>query len=232
MGVGTVQWPWIIGSAALGVWLISTLVSVFDRQFEIREHAENVQLRLLYGLLRLMESSPPGLISTGLKLQLCRYISLAFSELQQQHGNNAGYQACVDTAEAQIEILQKRSNQDHLPRFEDPERIRNGHSALPRFERIVEQLQQLNIISEDDARMFQRELRDRHSELEADTCLLRAERAEKLGDPMSAQRHYLSARLSLKRLKSETTKKARIAQVDSSLQRLQSGAASYSSISK
>ncbi|MFK8018259.1 MAG: hypothetical protein AB8B86_00680 [Pseudomonadales bacterium] len=211
------QWPLIIGSAALSVWLIGTIVRIFDRQFEIVEQSKNGQLRLLYSLLRLMESSPPGLIGTKLKLQFCRYISLAFSELQAKHGANAGYRACVDTAEAQIEILKGRAAQDHLPRFQDAERISEGHKALPRFQAIVEQLEQMNVISAEDSQQFALELRDRQFELEADTCLLRAERAAKLNDPMSAQRHFMSAQMSLRQLKSATVKNVRLAQLEQSL---------------
>jgi len=211
------QWPLIIGSAALSVWLIGTIVRIFDRQFEIVEQSKNGQLRLLYSLLRLMESSPPGLISTKLKLQFCRYISLAFSELQAKHGANAGYTACVDTAEAQIEILKGRATQDHLPRFHDAERITEGHKALPRFQTIVQQLEQMNVISAEDSQQFGLELRDRQFELEADTCLLRAERASKLNDPMSAQRHLMSAQMSLRQLKSQTVKSVRIAELEQSM---------------
>ncbi len=215
------QWPLVIGSAAVALWAIGTMVRIFDRQTEIQEHLENGQLRLLYGILRLMESSPPGLISTQLKLQLCRYISLAFSELQQKHGAAAGYQACIDTAEAQIEILEKRSQQ-HLPRFDDPQRISSGQQAIPRYKRVIDQLLQLNVISEDDAKLFHRELGDRQHLLDADTCLLRAERSQSLNDPMSAQRHYLSARLCLQQLKDLTVQTARITVVDQQLLELQS----------
>lgn len=216
------QWPLVIGSAAIALWVIGTMVRIFDRQTEIQEHVENGQLRLLYGILRLMESSPPGLISTQLKLQLCRYISLAFSELQQKHGAAAGYQACIDTAEAQIEILEKRSQQPHLPRFDDAQRISSGHKVIPRYQRVIEQLLQLNVISEDDAKLFKCELNDRQHELEADTCLLRAERSQSLNDPMSAQRHYLSARLCLQQVKSREVQASRIAVVDQHLLELQS----------
>lgn len=216
------QWPLVIGSAAIALWAIGTMVRIFDRQTEIQDHVENGQLRLLYGILRLMESSPPGLISTQLKLQLCRYISLAFTELQQKHGAAAGYQACIDTAEAQIEILQKRSNQQYLPRFDDAQRISSGQQAIPRYQRVINQLLLLNVISEDDAKLFLRELGDRQHELDADTCLIRAERSLSLNDPMSAQRHYLSARLCLQQLKSAETQKARIAVVDHQLLELQS----------
>ncbi len=216
------QWPLVIGSAAIALWLIGTMVRIFDRQTEIQEHVENGQLRLLYGILRLMESSPPGLISTQLKLQLCRYISLAFTELQHKHGAAAGYQACVDTAQAQIDILEKRSVQTHLPRFDDAQRISSGNQVLPRYQRVVDQLRQLNVISDDDAKRFQRELTDRHHELEADTCLLRAERSLALNDPMSAQRHYLSARLCLQQVKNLDAQTARLAMVDQQLLELQS----------
>ncbi len=215
------QWPLIIGSAALSVWLISTIIRIFDRQFEILEHAENGQLRLLYGLLRLMETSPPGLISTALKLQLCRYISLAFSELQQKHGANAGYQACVDTAEAQIDLLKGRAIQAHLPHFDDPERIAEGQKALPRFHRIVGQLQELNILDADEAKRFRQELDDRRFELEADTCILRANRAENLGDLLTAQRHYQSARLSLQQLQLGQSRAARLEHLQQRLLNLQ-----------
>ncbi|MFK7733337.1 MAG: hypothetical protein AB8B48_17085 [Pseudomonadales bacterium] len=215
------QWPLVIGSAAIALWAIGTMVRIFDRQTEIQEHAENGQLRLLYGILRLMESSPPGLISTQLKLQLCRYISLAFTELQQKHGAAAGYQACIDTAEAQIEILEKRSEQQQLPRFEDAQRISTGQEVLPRYKRVIDQLLQLNVISEDDAKLFHHELNNRQHELEADTCLLRAERSQSLNDPMSAQRHYLSARLCLQQLKNAEVQAARIALVDQQLLALQ-----------
>jgi len=215
------QWPLIIGSAAIGLWLIGTMVRIFDRQTEIQDHVENGQLRLLYGILRLMESSPPGLISTSLKLQLCRYISLAFTELQQKHGAAAGYQACIDTAEAQIEILEQRKDQHHLPRFDDAQRISSGHQVLPRYQRVVDQLRLLNVISEDDAKLFQRQLTDRHHELEADTCFLRAERSLALNDPMSAQRHYLSARLCLQQVKDTDVQTARLAVTDHQLMELQ-----------
>ncbi|MEM8499583.1 MAG: hypothetical protein AAF542_16290 [Pseudomonadota bacterium] len=216
------QWPLVIGSAAIALWVIGTMVKIFERQTELQEHVENGQLRLLYGILRLMESSPPGLISTTLKLQLCRYISLAFTELQDKHGAAAGYQACIDTAEAQIDILEKRSNSQHLPRFSDSQRISSGHQVIPRYQRVINQLLQLNVISEDDAKLFQRELRDRQHELEADTCLLRAERSQSLNDPMSAQRHYLSARLCLQQLKDLQVQTSRIAAVDQQLLELQS----------
>lgn len=226
------QWPLIIGCAAIALWLIGTMVRIFDRQTEIQEHVENGQLRLLYGILRLMESSPPGLISTRLKLQLCRYISLAFTELQQQHGAAAGYQACIDTAEAQIEILEQRSEQQRLPRFDDAQRISSGNKVLPRFQRVVDQLRQLNVISEDDAKRFQRELSDRHHELEADTCLLRAERSLALSDPMSAQRHFLSARLCLQQVRDMNAQKARMAAVDQQLLLLQTGRATEAATPK
>lgn len=221
LGVGSMQWSLIIGSAALCVWLIGTAVRIFDRQFEIIEQSKNGQLRLLYSLLRLMESSPPGLISTPLKLQFCRYLSIAFAELQTAHGKNAGYQACVDTAEAQIEILQSRSAQPCLPRFEDAERISEGHKALPRFQNVVEQLHHANVIDDEDTALFLGELRDRQFELEADTCLLRADRALKLNDAMAAQRHLMSAQMSLRQVKSAIVKNTRLSSVETSLQHLQ-----------
>ena len=153
-----------------------------------------------------MEASPAGLISTPLKLQFCRYLSITFAELQVKHGANAGYQACVDTAEAQIEILKSRAVQPCLPRFHDAERISEGHRALPRFQNIVDQLRVLNVISDEDAAQFTAELKDRHFELEADTCLLRADRALKLNDNLTVQRHLMSAQISLRQVQSASVK--------------------------
>lgn len=204
-------WPATIATAALAVCAISLLVQRMDKYFELREHEESGQIRLLFGLLRLLEGSPSGLVGTELKLLFCRHISAGFKDIQEQQGENAGFRLCQNAAEQQIQVIQCRAPQPFLPVFSDPERITAGHRALPRFMRTVEQLQKLGEISAIEARRFQAQLQDRHFELEADSCLLRADFARRQNSALNTQRHIDSAMLSLQQISCPATRDYRLA---------------------
>ena len=203
-------WPLIIGSAALSAWLFSTAVHIFDRQKELQDQAANGQLRLLYSLLRLMEASPSGLISTELKLELCQFISSAFAKLQRKHGTDAGYQACIDTAETQIELLSKRAARVDLSPFEDLGTIQIGLQALPRFDKVVRELRLQKLLSQEKALLYLQQLKDRSFELEADSGTLRARQALRLQDLLSANRHYNGAKHAIQQIGNAELKSIRL----------------------
>jgi len=207
-------WPAFIATAAIAFWAVRLLVKRLDQHLEVLEHEESGQIRLLFSLLRLLESSPSGLVSTELKLVLCQHISAGFVAVQEQQGANAGFLLCQRAAEQQVRVLQAREPEAVLPVFSDPERITAGHRALPRFQRTVDQLQKLGEISPVDARRFQVQLQDRHFELEADSCLLRADYARRQQNYLNTLRHIESAELSLQQISCQRTREHRLANLE------------------
>lgn len=203
-------WSITIATTALAVWLISILLQRIDRHYDVKDHEEAGQLRLLFSLLRLLEDSPAGLVGSELKLLFCEHIRQGFLVMQRHDEANAGFILCASAAAKQIHMLKQRDPEQFLPIFSDPERITAGHRAIPRWMRKVEQLQQLGEIDAADARRFQTQLQDRHFELEADSCLLRANYALRQNNPLNAARHIDSAKLSLQQISCPGTREYRL----------------------
>jgi hypothetical protein len=204
----------MLGGAAVGLWLISQIATLYEAQRSAADNADDALLRMAYAVLRLMESSPSGLVPADVKITLCQFLVQAFTRMDQRYGRESGYFAAVETASDQIKTLEQRKDQS-LPHFEDAERILEGQKALPRFQQMLIQLRDMGFIDADACKHFMAELKHRHTQLESDAHVVRAKRARSYNDTIGATRYFQSARSTLLRLPDSDDKTARLSRVES-----------------
>lgn len=208
------NWPIMLGGAAIGLWMISQIATLYESQRSAADDADDALLRMAYAVLRLMESSPSGLITADVKITLCQFLVTAFTRMDQRYGREAGYMSAVETANEQIAKLEQRKDQS-LPHFESAERILEGQKALPRFQQMLLQLRELNFLDADTSKQFLAQLKHRNTQLESDAHIVRALRARSYNDTIGATRYFQSARSTLLRLPDCDDKQARLARVES-----------------
>lgn len=208
------SWPIMLGGGLFCLWLIGQIAALYESQRNVADNADDNLLRMAYAILRLMETSPPGLINTALKTTLCQFLVEAFTRMDQRYGRGAGYHAAVETAQAQIKTLNQRAKDTKLPNFDSAERIQSGQIALPRFQQLVLQLQNLDFIAADEAKVYIAQLKHRHLQLESDAHVVRAKRAKSYKDSVGAHRYFQSAKSVLLRLPNSDDKSERIAHIE------------------
>lgn len=215
-------WAWLLAALVVAVAAGKIAIDKMESRYRQIQLAEIGQYRLLYSLLRLLESAPSGLVSTELKISSCRYIAESFSQLLKAQPKNEEYAHCVESARAQVDVLQQRSNVNHLPEFEDQRRIERGLVSLPRFRSVVEQMHQNGFIDQSQCAQFLLELSDRRLELEADSSTNAAEQALQAHNGLKAMRDYESARLCLAQLMQPSVKAARLEKLDKRVEQIRS----------
>lgn len=214
-------WPLVFGVITCIVLFSNSLVRLYEQNAIAQAWADDALLRQLWAILRVLESSPGGLISTELKLVICRFLASSFRRLHARHGSGAGYLPCIEAADSQVNTLNQRAAGTPLPSFDDEPRIRAAQQAFPGVRRVVKQLRAYKAVSATDARKFMRQLDQRSLELAADKYVLSARRAEQENDNVTALRYYQSAQRALLKTSGNDTAQNRLPMLEACIGKLQ-----------
>ncbi len=215
-------WPMVFGVITCCLLLSNSLVRLYEQNATAQAWADDALLRQLWTILRVLEDSPGGLISTELKLAICRFLARSFRRLHARHGSGAGYLPCIEAADSQITTLNQRATGKTLPNFEDESRIRAAQQALPGVRRVVKQLRAHNAVSVTAARKFMLQLDQRSLEIAADNYVLSARNAEATNDSVAALRYYKSAQRALSKAGGSATANNRLPMLEANISKLQS----------
>ena len=215
-------WPLVFGVITCCVLFSNSLVRLYEQNATAQAWADDALLRQLWAILRVLESSPGGLISTELKLVICRFLASSFRRLHARHGNGAGYLPCIEAADSQVSTLTQRAAGTPLPNFDDEPRIRAAQHALPGVRRVVKQLHAYKAVSAADARKFMLQLDQRSLELAADKYVLCARKAEQENDSSTALRYYKSAQRALLKASGSEAAQSRLPMLEGCINKLQS----------
>lgn len=214
-------WPLVFGVITCCVLLSNSLVRLYEQNASAQAWADDALLRQLWAILRVLENSPGGLISTEFKLVICRFLAASFRRLHARHGSGAGYLPCIEAADSQVSTLNQRAAGTPLPNFDDEPRIRAAQQALPGVRRVVKQLRAYKAVSAPDARKFMQQLDQRSLELAADKYVLCARKAEQENDGTTALRYYQSAQRALLKASGSETAQSRLPMLEGCINKLQ-----------
>lgn len=214
-------WPLVFGVVTCCLLFSNSVVRLYEQNVTAQAWADDALLRQLWSILRVLESSPGGLISTELKLVICHFLAASFRRLHARHGSGAGYLPCIEAADSQVSTLNQRAAGTPLPSFDDEPRVRRAQHALPGVRRVVKQLRAHRALSVADARKFMRQLDHRSLELAADKYVICARKAEQENDSTSAMRYYRSAQRSLRKATGSEAAQSRLPMLDGCISKLQ-----------
>ncbi len=214
-------WPMVFGVITFCLLFSNSLVRLYEQNATAQAWADDALLRQLWTILQVLENSPGGLISTELKLAICRFLAKSFRRLHARHGSGAGYLPCSEAAESQVNTLNMRAAGTSLPSFDDEPRIRAAEQALPGVRRVVKQLRAHKAISATDARKFLLQVDQRSLEVAADKYVLSARKAELENDNVNALRYFKSAQRALLKAGGSDTAKNRLTMLDASISTLE-----------
>ncbi len=214
-------WPMVFGVITCCVLFSNSLVRLYEQNARAQAWADDALLRQLWAILRVLENSPGGLISTELKLAICRFLAKSFRRLHARHGSGAGYLPCIVAADSQVNTLNKRAAGNSLPSFNDEPRIRAAQQAIPGVRRVVKQLRAYNAVSVTDARKFLLQLDQRSLEIAADKYVLSARKAEAANDSAAALQYYKLAQRALHKAGGSDTARNQLAVLETCLSKLQ-----------
>lgn len=215
-------WPLVFGAITFCLLFSNSLVRLYEQNITAQAWADDALLRQLWSILRVLENSPGGLISSELKLEICRFLAASFRRLHARHGSGAGYLPCIEAADSQINTLSQRAGGTPLPSFEDDARIKAAQQALPGVRRVIKQLHAYNAISTANAKKFTRQVDLRSLELAADKYVLCARRAEQQHDDETALRYYVSAQRALQKAQDSGAVQNRLPMLEACIAKLQS----------
>lgn len=214
-------WPLVFGAITVCLLFSNSLVRLYEQNATAQAWADDALLRQLWAILRVLENSPGGLISTELKLAICRFLAKSFRRLHARHGSGAGYLPCIAAADSQVNTLTMRAAGTPLPSFDDEPRIRAAEQALPGVRRVVKQLRAHNAVSATDARKFMLQVDQRSLEVAADKYVLNARKAEQENDYIKALRYFKSAQRALHKAGGSDTAKNRLTMLEASISKLE-----------
>ncbi len=213
-------WPVVFGVITCFVLFANSMVSLYEQNSTAQAWADDSLLRHLWAILRVLDNSPSGLISTELKLAICRFLARSFRRLHARHGKSAGYLKCIEAADSQTITLSQRAADTPLPNFDNEARIKAAQQALPGVRRVVKQLRAYNAISVSDARRFLLQVDHRSLEIAADKYLLGARKAEAANDSATAMRYYESAQRALLKASGSEAASSRLPMVETCISKL------------
>ncbi|MGI9284269.1 MAG: hypothetical protein ACR2P1_02685 [Pseudomonadales bacterium] len=214
-------WPLVFGFITCCLLFSNSLVRLYEQNASAQAWADDALLRQLWAILRVLENSPGGLISTELKLVICRFLANSFRRLHARHGSGAGYLPCIEAADSQVNTLNQRATGAPLPNFDDEPRIRAAQHALPGVRRVVKQLCAYKAVSAAEAKKFMQQLDQRSLELAADKYVLCARKAEQENDGTTALRYYQSAQRALHKASGSETPQGRLPMLEGCINKLQ-----------
>ena len=214
-------WPMVFGVITFCLLFSNSLVRLYEQNATAQAWADDALLRQLWAILRVLENSPGGLISTELKLAICHFLAKSFRRLHARHGSGAGYLPCIEAADSQVNTLNMRAAGTPLPSFDEEPRIKAAEQALHGVRRVVKQLRAHNAVSAADARKFMLQVDQRSLEVAADKYVLNARKAEQENDSAKALRYFKSAQRALLKTGNSDTAKNRLPMLEASIGKLE-----------